>query len=147
MRPAVGRYRTLTQVGGTGPSAYTGITAFSWSNGSPTASVNNTTSAYSLGGTSAAYRLTLPADTTTQVARVYVGADACSTTFTVSISDGSTKTYSSSAISSTTHEDGIFSIVYSASSSNQSITINFSVKKARPKAATPKLSLQAVTMY
>lgn len=140
----IGNY---TLEGGDGPAAYTSTPAYTWTNGTPTVSETATTSAIDLTDTSASYQLALPASTETQVARVYVGADHCATTFTASISDVSTKSYSTSSVTTNTHVDAIYNIVYSANSSNQTVTLTFSVKKARPAKDTPDISLQAVTLY
>jgi len=141
-----GKISNFAVLGGSGPSAYTSAATYSWSDGSPSVSAS-TKGTYYLGTTSAKWKITLPASTTVQVARVYVSADNCSTTFSVTVSDGSSKTYNGAGMNTSTHQDGIFNIVYSTNSNNQTLTITYAVKKARPAAASPKISIQAASMF
>src|SRR5438876_6340886 len=73
------------------------LNGYSWSDGTPTASVTNTTTgvwAYGLPQMGTGFEISVPADTSIRTLKVYVGVFAAVGRFVASLSDGSAGSYS-----------------------------------------------------
>ena len=104
--------------------------AFTWTDGTPTATATGSTTGIYEGGGS--FTFTVPADTTARLLKVYVGGVTAGTTFTASLSDGSAPDYTDSSLNSASafapdanHFYGVYSIVYKAASAGKTLTITY----------------------
>jgi len=104
-------------------------TSYSWSNGTPTASVTGTPSGVFTIGTGAGFRVTVPADTTTRVLNLYVGLWAAQGKLEVTLSDGSAASFvDTSLINQTATSNGLYTLSYRAASSGQTLTIRWTAQ-------------------
>jgi hypothetical protein len=99
--------------------------AYSWSDGSPTTATNGTTTGVFLTNLSSGFQLTVPADDTPRVLRLYVGAYAARGRLLAYLSDFSAQPYIDTSIydASWDSEYAVYSIAYSAASPGQELTI------------------------
>src|SRR3989442_3507740 len=121
---------------------------YSWSDGTPTASVTNTTTgvwAYGVPTRGSGFQFTVPADTTLRTLKVYVGAFAARGNFEASLSDNSASAYSDIILDNMGNgPSGVYSISYAAQSAGQSLTIKWTLTmQHRPDA---NVTLQAAAL-
>src|SRR5712691_10625623 len=106
---------------------------YSWSDGTPTASVTNTTTgvwAYGVPNIGTGFELSVPADTTTRTLKVYVGAFAARGRFEASLSDMSAADYINSSESNIRNgPSAVYALQYAANSAGQSLRIRFTVEQ------------------
>jgi Tfp pilus assembly protein PilX len=128
MKTGGGKISNYSQIGSTAAKTTTGQTMFDWTNGAPTLSVNQTTSILYMTGVGNGFSITAPADTTVRTLRIYMGVWYGRAQVTATLSDGSTKAYSNTAIKTTgksaTPISGTYTFVYSASKANKVLTVN-----------------------
>ena len=124
---------------------------YSWNDGTPNASVTNTTTGvYTLGpgsGQNKGFGFTVPADTTTRKLKVYVGSYAALGRFTATLSDGGS--YSSLAVDNLSNgPSGIYTLTYAAGLPNQTLTVTFTVETQYDKHTTAvgNVTLQAAAL-
>ncbi|MBI3853895.1 MAG: Ig-like domain-containing protein [Verrucomicrobia bacterium] len=102
---------------------------YSWSDGTPTTSVTNTTTgvwAYGTPQIGTGFEITVPADTNIRTLKVYVGAYAAKGQFEASLSDGSATAYSNSSLSNVrSGQSAVYAIEYAANSAGQTLTIRW----------------------
>ena len=121
---------------------------YSWSDGTPTASVTNTPTgvwAYGVPTRNSGFQFTVPADTTLRTLKVYVGAFAARGNFEASLSDNSASAYSDIILDNLGNgPSGVYSISYAAQSAGQSLTIKWTLTmQHRPDA---NVTLQAAAL-
>jgi len=122
---------------------------YSWSDGTPTASVTNTTSgvwAYGVPNIGTGFELSVPADTTTRTLKVYVGAFAAKGRFEASLSDMSAAGYLDTSLSNIRNgPSAIYALQYAANSAGQTLTIRFTVEQIFGPAGNVTLQAAALT--
>src|SRR5882724_4654684 len=105
--------------------------SYSWSDGTPTASVTNTTTgvwAYGLPQIGTGFEISVPADTTVRTLKVYVGVFAGVGRFAAFLSDGSAASYTNSSLDGIRDtQNGVYSLEYSANSPGQTLTIRWTL--------------------
>ncbi|MEZ5428821.1 MAG: hypothetical protein R2747_21430 [Pyrinomonadaceae bacterium] len=116
-----------TQIGsGTVGSFNDGFISYSWSDGTPTASATNNTSAIFIKGANRGFELNIPADTTQRTLKVYVGLYAAQGRFEASLSDSSaTPVVDTSITNQTGTTNQVYTITYSAGSSGQNLKVRW----------------------
>jgi len=121
---------------------------YSWSDGTPTLSVTNTTTgvwAYGVPTMGSGFQFTVPADTTLRTLKVYVGTFAARGRFEASLSDNSASAYSSTALVNMGNgPSGVYSISYAAQSAGQTLTIKWTL--AMGTRADANVTLQAAAL-
>jgi len=105
---------------------------YSWSDGTPTASVTNTTTgvwAYGLPQLGTGFEISVPADTSVRTLKVYLGVFAAQGRLVASLSDGSAPSYTDSSLGSMgpSTKNGVYSLEYSANSPGQTLTIRWTL--------------------
>src|SRR5947199_1042391 len=104
---------------------------YSWSDGTPTASITNTTTGvWAYGGSAAGtgFQITVPADNTERVLKLYVGAYAASGKFEAFLSDQSATPYTDTSLTNAGNgESAVYSISYAAQSAGQMLTIKWTL--------------------
>ncbi len=101
---------------------------FSYSNGTPNASASASKSGIQVTGLGHGFQFSVAADTTPRTLQVYVGAYFAQGTLTASLSDSYMLPYSNSSLNATSGGlNGLYTLVYKASSPNQVLTVNWSM--------------------
>ena len=121
---------------------------YSWSDGTPTASVTNTPTgvwAYGVPTRNSGFQFTVPADTTLRTLKVYVGAFSAKGNFEASLSDNSASAYSDTTLVNMENgPSGVYSISYAAQSAGQTLTVKWTLTMAtRPDG---NVTLQAAAL-
>ncbi len=126
------------------PSRYTAgdVSSYSWTGGTPVASVGSTRAGLYFVGAGNGYTVTLPADTSTKTARVYLGGWKVNGKFEASLSDGSAPAVTT-FIDSPAAINRVVTLTYSAASAGQQLTVKFSVNADY---GGGNVTLQAVTL-
>ncbi len=126
------------------PSRYTAgdVPSYSWTGGTPVASVGSTRAGLYFAGAGNGYTVTLPADTSTKTARVYLGGWRVNGKFEASLSDGSAPSVTT-FIDSPAAINRVVTLTYSAASAGQQLTVKFSVNTDY---GGGNVTLQAVTL-
>ncbi|MCZ2078833.1 MAG: peptidoglycan DD-metalloendopeptidase family protein [Bryobacterales bacterium] len=121
-----------TPVGGAAGQRYTDNPfGYSWSGGTPTASANNTTTGLWISGLNRGFRITVPADTTTKVLKVFVGAWNTQGKLVAHLSDNSAPDYADTSLNSTGQDAmGVYTINFRAASAGQTLTVTFTQNTA-----------------
>ncbi len=122
---------------------------YSWSDGTPTASVTNTTTgvwAYGVPNIGTGFELSVPADTTTRTLKVYVGAFAARGRFEASLSDLSAADYLDSSLSNIRNgPSAVYALQYAANSAGQTLRIRITVEQIFGPAGNVTLQAAALT--
>ncbi len=133
---------------GTGPANQYGNNAFgySWTNGTPTGSVTNSTTGIYIQGVGNGFTITAPADTTPRTLTVYVGTYNAQGRLVASLSDGSAANYVDSTINSGSNSSaqGAYTFTYQAASSGQTLSVTFT--DITNNGAYTNVTLQAATL-
>jgi len=125
-----------------GSNAYGGdARAFSWTGGTPTSSSTNNTGGLWISATNGSFTFTVPANTTLQTVKVYVGGNNSGGTLTATLSDNSASAYSDSSLSSSGGYDGVYTLNYAAASAGQTLTIKWT-----QSSGTGNLNIQAASV-
>ncbi len=102
-------------------------TQWSWSDGFPTSTANNSATAVFILGFTNGFSFTLPADTNVRTARFYVGLSAARGKFQASLSDASAPAYTDDSLVNTYKSAyRLYSLSYSAASQNQTLQVSYS---------------------
>ena len=156
---AVGLISDQTLANATGNGAYgDNFLGYTWTDGTPVASTSNsTTGIYEANGS---FTFTVPAGTTSQTLKVYVGGVTAGAGFSASLSDGSAPDYKDGDPSYNTpvtgtlnsaaaafapdgnHFNGVYTITFKAASAGQTLTITYG-----QTAGSGNVTLQAATLY
>ncbi len=145
--PLISNYTLLgSPIADFGPFQYSdNYNGYTWSDGFPTLSATNTTTGIYLLGRNDGYQFTVPADTTTRVLKVYVGAYGAGATFNASLSDGGS--YTSTAVTYAANGPaGLYTLTYAGASSNQTLTVKFTLTTVRDR-NFGNVTLQAAALY
>ncbi|WP_213462605.1 GDSL-type esterase/lipase family protein [Thiocapsa sp.] len=128
---AAAQIGTLTSIDGTGFGRFSngGRPAYTWSDGTPTASAT-TNAGVALAGAGRGYALTVPADTEARTLVVYVGGWNSNSRLDVSLSDGSAAPYSVALSPSDGNPlrddyDVRLAITYQAASAGQTLNLRY----------------------
>ncbi|QVL50304.1 MAG: hypothetical protein KFB96_07670 [Thiocapsa sp.] len=128
---AAAQIGTLTSIDGTGFGRFSngGRPAYTWSDGTPTASAT-TNAGVALFGAGRGYALTVPADTEARTLVVYVGGWNSNSRLDVSLSDGSAAPYSVALSPSDGNPlrddyDVRLAITYQAASAGQTLNLRY----------------------
>jgi hypothetical protein len=117
---------------------------FTWTDGTPTATVTNSTTGVYIVGQNNGFRLTLPADATTRTVKVYVGAWHTQGRMVAHLSDNSAADYVDTSLVNTVSPTslGVYTLTYHAASAGQTLTITFTQNLS----GTGNVTLQAATL-
>jgi hypothetical protein len=101
-------------------------TGFSWTDGTPTTRVTNTTTGVYVPGLTNGFELTIPADRTSRTLKIYVGLYAARGRFQAWLSDFSAKAYAHSGLSNFYGNDyGVYTLTYAAASAGQALRVRY----------------------
>jgi len=121
---------------------------YSWSDGTPTASVTNSTTGVWAYGTpliGSGFQISAPADTATRTLKVYVGAFKARGQLEASLSDGSASAYiNSSLFNMGNGPSGVYSFTYSAASADQQLIVRWTL--SMPRGPDGNVTLQAAAL-
>ncbi len=123
---------------------------YSWRDGTPTASITNTTTgvwAYGFPALGSGFQVTAAADNTLRTLHLYVGAFAAWGKFEAFLSDNSATGYTNTSLVNQTGSgpSGVFSITYAAQSAAQTLTIRWTLLQAFRADANLTLQAAAIT--
>jgi hypothetical protein len=99
----------------------------SWTDGTPTASSASNTNGLYISSTGNGFAITAPADTSSRSLTVYVGGWFSGGTLTAHLSDGSAPDFVDTTTSASGQYDRNYTLVYSALSSGQTLTVKWVV--------------------
>jgi len=117
---------TYIVVGAGGVSTYSNDPRpMSWSGGSPTATASADASGLYISNIGNGFSITVPADTTQRVVKVYVGGWNSAGSFTASLSDASATNYTNTTTASTTQYDRAYTLTYKAASAGKLLTLTW----------------------
>jgi hypothetical protein len=123
--------------------------SYSWSDGTPSASLTNTTTgvwAYGSPQVGTGFQISVPADTTVRTLKVYVSVFAAEGLFVGSLSDGSATDYRNSSLHSRRNtEAGVYSLEYAANSPGQTLTVWWTLIRSHSASANVTLQSAALT--
>ena len=98
---------------------------FSWTDGTPTASVTNDHSGVYITGINRGFSFTVPADATSRTLKVYVGGWRTQGTLTAHLSDGSAADYTTTASNTGNTFDRAITLTFNAASAGQTLTVTW----------------------
>ena len=121
-------------------------TVFSWTDGTPKVKGFMDKGLY-VAGLNNGFQLIVPAGTSLQTLKLYVGVTNAQGKLTATLSDSSATPYTDSSLNITSGTElGMYTITYNAASINQTLTITFIVQANQPK-VTSRVILQAATLH
>lgn len=126
--------------------------SYSWSDGTPVASVTNTTTGVWAYGTpfpvGTGFQLTAPAGTNEQILELFVGVYAGRGKLTATLSDGSATEYSNTSLENLSNgPGGVYKLTYAANSPGQTLTVQWVLDLvAGSGATTANVTLQAAAL-
>jgi len=101
-------------------------TVWSWTDGTPTLTANNSATAIFIFGFTNGFNFTLPADTNSRTAKFYVGLSAARGKFRAALSDLSAPVFTDeSLVNLYKNAYRVYSLTYAAASQNQSLQISY----------------------
>jgi hypothetical protein len=126
----------------------TSPTTFSWTDGTPNASVTASPNVMHSFGYDHGFSFTVPADTNPRVLRIYVGVVNFRGQLIARLSDGSAADVIDSTLFNTGAADGVFTLTYKAGSPGQTLNVSWAVlpPDGDPTAAASRISLKAATL-
>jgi hypothetical protein len=136
----------FTKIGTGGVNRYAGSSvSYNWNDGTPTLT-GNTTSGVWRSGVGKGFQITVPADTTDKILKLYVSAWSAEGRLEVTLSDGSAPTYvdtlSSTGSGPNTH--AVYTLNYRAASAGQTLTIRWTVLSS--SSGSGNVTMQAATL-
>ncbi|HEV2909482.1 MAG TPA: hypothetical protein VGX02_09425, partial [Candidatus Eremiobacteraceae bacterium] len=99
-------------------------TTFSWSDGAPTASANNTPNGVYVLGSGKGFTITAPADSTIRTLRVYVNVGGTAA-LTAHLSDASAADYADTQTNTNNGATWLYTLRYAASSTAQTLSVSW----------------------
>lgn len=121
---------------------------YSWSDGTPTASEDNTTTGVWAYGTpliGSGFALSAPADTGTRTLKVYVGAYRARGRFEAWLSDGSARGYTNTSLFNMGNgPSGVYALTYAAASAGQTLHVRWTL--SMPNGPDGNVTLQAAAL-
>ncbi|MEO8368200.1 MAG: M23 family metallopeptidase, partial [Candidatus Solibacter sp.] len=117
---------------------------FTWTDGTPTASVNNSTTGVFTRGQGTGFSIVVPADPTVRVLKLYVGAFQAQGRIVARLSDGSAPDCADTSLINTAGVTtlGVYTFNYSAATSGQTLTVTYTQESA----TLGNVTLQAATL-
>jgi len=104
-------------------------TAFTWTDGTPVASVANTNAGVFIGGLTNGFQISAPADTNLRTLRVYAGLYGAQGNFQVWLTDFSGRAYTDTTLSNVFGNSYVvYTLTYSAASPNQRLIVRYTVQ-------------------
>jgi hypothetical protein len=101
-------------------------TAYSWSDGTPTLSINNVTRGVFTTGVTNGFEITVPADTTPRTLKVYVGLYGAQGNFQSWLSDFSASAYTDTTLSNFfDNAYAVYTLTYTAASAGQALKVRY----------------------
>jgi len=101
-------------------------TGYSWSDGTPTASTNGTTTGVFITGVTNGFEITVPADTTSRTLKIYLGLYGAQANFQAWLSDFSSPAYTDTTLSNFFGNSyAVYTVTYAAASSGQALTVRY----------------------
>jgi hypothetical protein len=152
--PRIGDFATVVPAGNSNAFVFAyqygdNYNGYSWSDGTPVATVTNTTTgvwAYGIPNLGTGFEFTVPADTTPRILKVYVGAYAGKGLFEASLSDKSATAYTNASLNNVggSGPGGVYTLTYAAASAGQTLKIRWTLSIAyRPDG---NVTLQAAAL-
>ncbi len=137
----------FTKIGANNAQQYANYyTAFSWSDGTPTAATNDTATGVFTYGPTNGFRLTAPADTNSRTLKVYVGLYGAQGKFQAALSDFSAPAYTDTSLNSIYgNVYAVYTLNYAAASAGRTLTIQYTAKTLYD-ADYGNVTLQAATL-
>jgi hypothetical protein len=121
---------------------------YSWSDGTPTTSVTNSTTGVWAYGTpliGSGFQISAPADTATRTLKVFVGAFKARGQLEAYLSDGSANAYiNSSLFNMGNGPSGVYTITYTAAAAGQQLIVRWTL--LAPRGADGNVTLQAAAL-
>src|SRR6266542_1048191 len=118
---------------------------YSWSDGTPTASITNTITGVWMYGKSNGFELKFPADTTLKTLKIYVGTFGAVGKFTATL-PGATSIYSDSSITNVSNgPGGVYTLDLAADAPGQILTMTYMVEETLDAAGNVTLQGAALT--
>jgi len=119
-------------------------TKYSWTNGKPQANVKGTTTGIWTYGLHNGFQITVPADTTSRVLKLYVGVWKAQGALKASI-NGSNVVYNNKALENiSATSNGVYTLTYKGSAAGQKLTVAFTVRKSFDQLGN--VTLQSATL-
>ena len=101
-------------------------TGYSWSDGTPTASTNGTTTGVFITGVTNGFEINVPADTNSRTLKIYVGLYGAQASFQAWLSDFSGPAYTDTTLSNFFGNSyAVYTVTYAAASSGQALTVRY----------------------
>jgi len=124
---AVQQITDLTKLGTNVVKRYAdNYTGYTWSDGTPTASANGTTTGVFIPGVTNGFEISVPADTTSRTLKIYVGLYGAQANFQAWLSDFSGPAYTDTTLSNFFGNSyAVYSVTYAAASSGQALTVRY----------------------
>ncbi|MEO8370734.1 MAG: hypothetical protein ABI806_16235, partial [Candidatus Solibacter sp.] len=117
--------------------------SFTWTDGTPTASVTGTATGIYIAGQGQGFRLTAPADTSVRTLKVYVGLWRSQGRMVAQLSDGSAAVYTDTSLNNSTGTSiGVYTFTYRAASAGQTLAVTYTQNTA----TAGNVTLQAATL-
>ena len=121
--------------------------AMRWTDGSPIASGSSNEGTAAGGGIGKGFQLTVPADTTTRTLVIYVGTANSTGKLTATLSDRSAPDYVNVGSTRITKSwDGYYTLTYRAASAGQSLTVLWTVDKAKFRTNSSSVRMQGAAL-
>jgi hypothetical protein len=112
-----GQIPNFTKIGNAQPTQYTNyMWGFSWTNGTPRATADNTLTGVYQGGVGSGFMLSVPADTTTRIFRIFVANYANTSRLTAHLSDGSAPDFTDELVDNATGSYRTYTLRYRSAS-------------------------------
>lgn len=121
-------------------------TTFTWSDGTPNATVNASGNELGTFAFGHGFTFTVPADTTQRALRVYVGVNNVRGQLTARLSDGSAPDYVDTSLFNATAADGVYTLAYSAASAGQTLLVSWVEFPPDGDQVAGRLNLKAATL-
>lgn len=118
---------------------------YTWTGGTPTASATATPTAVYTRSVGNGFQITVPASTTRQRLRIYLGAWSAKGNLTASLSDHSAKTYTGAFDSPSGSGYGLADLHFNAASAGQTLTITY-LAETSYRGAEGNVTLHAATL-
>jgi hypothetical protein len=137
----------FTKVGSRDAQQYAdNYTAYSWSDGTPTAGTNDTRTGVFMYGLNNGFMLSAPADTNSRTLKVYVGLYGAQGDFQAYLSDFSAPAYTDTSLSNVFgNAYAVYTLAYAAASAGQTLFVEYKVKTLFD-ADFGNVTLQAATL-
>ena len=136
----------ITSIGGAlAPQFKRTKSAYTWSQGSPTAKVTSTTTGLRIYGIGKGFKFTAPANTTERTLKVYLGANSATGRLVARLSDGSAPNYVVTIKQGSSTISKVLTLSYRAASAGQLLTVSY-VVDSKPDPTKGWISLESAAI-